>query len=102
LTERALLKASAGARQGDVVSSTRRNFQIFVESAAIANDPAFGPDFIAYRLSGARTRIYTVGVSWALGRRASIDGELLRHETKARGGLDYDGNIYSISLVYRN
>lgn len=102
LTEQALLFANTGWRRGDVVSSTRRNSQIFRQSAAIANDPAFGPDFIAYRLSGARTWSGSAGLSWALGRRASVDAALTRHQTRARGGLDYDGNVYRIALVYSN
>lgn len=101
LTGRALLVARAAGRRGDVVSSTRRNFQIFTESNAIADDPAFGPDYIAYRLSGARTAAYSLGLSWELSRRFSADAFVVRSDTKARGGLDYDGAVYSVSLVYR-
>jgi hypothetical protein len=99
-TERVLLFGSAGFRQGDVVSSTRRNLQIFRESAAIANDPAFGPDFIAYRLTGARTLTYSIGLSWSLGRRASLDATAWHDRTRAGGGLGYEGNVYSVSFVY--
>jgi hypothetical protein len=102
IAERFLLFGSAGVRRGDVVSSTRRNPEIFRESAAIANDPALGPDFIAYRLSGARTTSFALGLSWSLERRWSIAGEVARDETAARGGLDYAGNLYSISLLYRD
>ncbi len=97
-----LAYASAGLRRGDVVSSTRRNPEIFGESAALAPDPAFGADFIAYRLTGARTRSWSAGVSWALGRRAALDASVSRDVTAARGGLDYDGNLYSLSVVYRD
>jgi len=54
LGERAALIGAASLRRGDVVSSTRRNFGIYSASNAIADDPALGPDFYAYRLSGAR------------------------------------------------
>jgi hypothetical protein len=101
LGERALLYGALALRHGDVVSSTRRNFEIFRASADIAPDPAFGPDFIAYRLTGARTRSWSVGLSWALGRHASVDAALARDVTRAGSGLDYDGNLYSLSLVYR-
>ena len=97
-----LVFAAAAARDGDVVSSTRRNPAIFRESAAIANDPAFGPDFIAYKLTGARTNSYTIGLSWALRAKASLDAAVTNERTSARGGLDYDGNVYSVSLVYRD
>ena len=72
------------------------------ESAAIAADPAFGPDYIAYKLTGARTDSYTLGLSWALGVNASVDAALTSERTSARGGLDYDANVYSVSLVYRD
>ena len=100
--ERLLAFASVAVRHGDVVSSTRRNRQIFDESAAIADDPAFGPDFIAYKLTGASTSSYTVGLSWALGTKASLDAAVTADRTRAHGGLDYDGNVYSVSLVYRD
>ena len=102
LSERAELIAGVVRRHGDVVSSTRRNAQIFAQSAAIANDPALGPDFIAYRLTGARSDAWSLGLSWALGRRASIDGLFTRTQTRARGGLDYDGDVYSLALVFRD
>ena len=72
LGDRLALIASGAERHGDVVSSTRRNFAIFSGSNAIADDPAFGDDFIAYRLSGARTRSLTGGLSWEFTRRASL------------------------------
>jgi hypothetical protein len=99
---RGLAFARIAARSGDVVSSTRRNLQIFRESADIANDPAFGPDFIAYKLTGARTRSGSLGVSWALGRRSALEATLARDLTKARAGLQYDGNLYSFAFVYRD
>lgn len=95
-----LVYGSASLRHGDVVSSTRRNPEIFAESAAIAADPAFGPDFIAYRLTGARTRSLGLGLSWALSDRAALDLAVARDVTDARGGLDYDGNVYRLSFVY--
>ena len=100
LTGRALLLASAASRHGDAVSSTRRNSQIFRESAAIASDPAFGSDFIAYRLTGARTRTHSIGLSWSLGTHAALGASALHHRTQAGGGLEYRGNVYSVSFVY--
>lgn len=102
VTEALLAFGALAARRGDVVSSTRRNRQIFDQSAAVADDPAFGPDFIAYKLTGAATSVYTVGLSWALGRRASLNAAMSTDRTSAGDGLDYDGNVYSVSLVYRN
>ncbi len=100
--ERALVSAGAALRKGDVVSSTRRNFAIFSASDALSPDAAFGADFFAYQLTGARTASYSVAVSWALGPRASIDAGIVTDRTRTHGGLDYDGNVYSIGLVYRD
>jgi hypothetical protein len=102
LHEKLLAFGALAARRGDVVSSTRRNPQIFLESAAIAPDPAFGPDFIAYKLTGAETTSATLGLSWALGAKASLDFAVASDRTQARGGLEYDGNVYSLALVYRD
>jgi hypothetical protein len=101
LGERATLIGAAALREGDVVSSTRRNFAIFGASNAIADDPAFGPDFIAYRLSGARTRTLTGGLSWQLGPRSTLDATLTRDDTRVGGGLDYDAVIFALTFVVR-
>jgi hypothetical protein len=101
-SEPLLLSVGVATRWGDVASSTRRNQQIFRSSAAIANDPAFGPDYIAYKLTGARTSAYTLALSWALGAKASVDGAVTSTRTSAPGGLDYEGNVYSLTLVYRD
>jgi hypothetical protein len=102
LGESALVFGALALRHGDVVSSTRRNFAIFRASTDIAPDPAFGPDFIAYRLTGARTRTWSLGLSWALGARASLNAAIARDATRVSGGLDYDGSLYSVALVYRD
>lgn len=99
--ERMSLVASATARRGDVVSSTRRNSQIFVQSAAIAPDPAFGPDYIAYRLTGARTTSLAAGIGYELSRRSSIEALFTVDSTSARGGLDYDRQVLSLAWAYR-
>lgn len=99
--ERLTLVGSAAERRGDVVSSTRRNFAIFVASNAIADDPAFGPDFIAYRLSGARTRSFTGGLSWELARRSTLDATLTKDDTAVGGGLDYSAVVFAVTLIYR-
>ena len=101
LGSRSALLASAAAREGDVVSSTRRNAQIFAESAAIALDPAFGPDYIAYRLSGARTISIGAGIAYDLSRRASLEAAVTAYDTRAHGGLDYSERVVSVSYLYR-
>jgi len=95
------LLGSASVRKGDVESSTRRNFTIFSASNAISTDPALGPDFIAYRLSGARSATLSAGVSWQLGRHAALEATAARADTAAGEGLDYVNRIYAVTLVYR-
>jgi hypothetical protein len=99
--ERATLFGSAALRHGDVVSSTRRNFDIFVGSNAIALDPAFGPEFIAYRISGAATTTLSAGLAWELGPRSALEASVTKDDTRARGGLDYGALALGVTFVYR-
>jgi hypothetical protein len=101
LGERLALLGSAALRKGDVESSTRRNFTIFSASNAIANDPALGADYIAYRLSGARTLSFGAGLSWQLGRHAALEASATRDDTAAGEGLDYVNRLYALTFVYR-
>jgi hypothetical protein len=101
LAPRTTLLASASGRNGDVVSSTRRNLQIFSASSAIALDPAFGPEYIAYRLSGASTRSLGAGLAYDLSRRASLEAFVSAEVTHARDGLDYDRRVLSLTYAYR-
>lgn len=100
-SEQWLIGVAADLRRGDVVSTTRRNPEIFRASNAIAADPAFGPDFIAYRLSGASTRSVTFIVSRALDLRSSLDASLAMDRTRTRAGLRYDGVRIGVSYIYR-
>ncbi len=88
-----------GYRNGDVVSSTRRNRAIFSVSKAIAPDPVFGADVIAYRL-GADSHIFDVRVSHALGSRMSINFGLARSLSYGDGGNNYYGSSATASLLY--
>jgi len=86
-------------RTGDVVSSTRRNRAIFTASSAIAPDPAFGPDVIAYRLD-AQSHVFDVLVSHALGNRASVNVGFGRSLTYGDGGNNYYGSNAAVTLSY--
>lgn len=101
LGERAGLIGAAALRHGDVTSSTRRNFAIFSASNAIADDPAMGADFIAYRLSGASTRTLTGGISWSLASRTALEATLTKDDTTVAGGLDYRTVIFALTLIHR-
>lgn len=95
------LAGSASLRRGDVESSTRRNSAIFAAANAIAPDLALGPDFIAYRLSGARTRTLGASLSWEIGRRSALDATLAREDTSVGGGLDYDSVLFGVTFIHR-
>ena len=86
-------------RNGDVVSSTRRNRAIFGVSDAIARDPAFGPDIVAYRLD-AHSHVVEARVSHALGERTSANIGVGRSFTYGDGGNNYYGTSVTASLLY--
>ncbi|HWZ73823.1 MAG TPA: hypothetical protein VN326_20380 [Casimicrobiaceae bacterium] len=101
LTEQLQAGANFAVRRGDVVSTTRRHLEIFLESDAIAADPAFGDDFFAYRLRGtSTTRTAAVTLSWAFSDRSSLNFSYADERTSAYEGLDYRGRIAALSLAF--
>lgn len=94
------LGARVEVRRGDVVSSTRRNLQIFEASSAIAPDPTFGDDFFAYRLRGT-TATATASASWALDPRSSLNLAYATERTRAYDELDYHGYRVDFYYAYR-
>ena len=101
LTEQLQAGANFAVRRGDVVSTTRRHLEIFLESDAIAADPAFGDDFFAYRLRGtSTTRTAAVTLSWALSDRSSLNFRYADERTSAYEGLDYRGRIAAVSFAF--
>jgi hypothetical protein len=97
LTEQLLVAATLAVRRGDVVATTRRAFDIFAASDAIAADPAFGPDFFAYRLRGT-TDTAKLSASWALDERSSLNAVYADERSDAAGGIDY--RSHSVGLLY--
>lgn len=96
-TDRLLVAGSLAARRGDVVASTRRDFDIFAASDAIAADPALGADFFAYRLRGT-TDTAKLSASWALDDRSSLNAVYADERTDAAGGIYY--RSHSVSVLY--
>ena len=94
------LGARFEVRRGDVVSSTRRNLEIFEAASAIAHDPTFGDDFFAYRLRGT-TATATASASWALDARSSLNLVYAAERTRAYDDLDYHGYRVDFSYAYR-
>jgi hypothetical protein len=94
------LGARIEVRRGDVVSSTRRNLEIFEASSAVARDPSFGDDFFAYRLRGT-TATVIASASWALDARSSLNFACAGERTRAYDDLDYHGYRLDLSYAYR-
>ena len=100
LTDRLLLGAELAVRRGDVVATTRRDFEIFVVSDAIAADPTFGADFFAYRLRGT-TDTAKLSASWALDDRSSLNIAYIDERTDAAGGVTYRSHSASLVFAWR-
>jgi hypothetical protein len=100
LTERWNLAFGYGVRSGDVVASTRRNFQIFTASSAIAPDPAFGPDYFAYRLDGV-TRSPWAGLTWALTEYSTLRVVYTRDLTYGANGFNHYGTTVAATFLHR-
>ncbi len=97
VSDQLLLGVDLAVRRGDVVATTRRDFQIFAVSDAIAADPTFGSDFFAYRLRGT-TDTAKLTASWALDERSSLNFAYTDERTDAAGGIIY--RSHSANLVY--
>jgi len=100
VTDRLLLDVDVSARRGDVVASTRRDFQIFVVSDAIAPDPTFGQDFFAYRLRGT-TDAAKLSASWALDDHSSLNFAYADERTDAASGVTYRSHSASVVFAWR-
>src|SRR5438105_137834 len=101
LAEHLQAGANFAVRRGDVVSTTRQHQEIFLESDAIAADPAFGDDFFAYRLRGtSTTRTIAVTLSWALSNHSSVNFRYADERTSAYGELDYRGRVAALAFAF--
>jgi hypothetical protein len=87
-------------RRGDVVSTTRQNYAIFVASDAIAGSGSFGPGFFDYRLRGT-THALAATLSRALGDESSLDFGWSFASTRAAQGLDYRNHLLSATWSLR-
>lgn len=92
-----VLSGAYSLRDGDVVSTTLRNLPIFLASRAIAMDPVFGPDQVAYTMK-ALTRGLSLGVSRLIGAQASLTLGYEHLDSRAGGGISYRSN--SIHAIY--
>jgi hypothetical protein len=69
-------------------------------SSALTPDPAFGSDYIAYRLSGATTWDFIAGMSLALSDYSSANLAVGRALTYASGGIEYQSTQINASIIF--
>lgn len=92
LSQKYVFSAGYTLRDGDVVSTTLRNFPIFLASSAIAGDSVFGPQRYAYKMQ-ALTRGLSLGLSRVIGGQASFTLGYEHLDSRAEGGIDYQSNL---------
>ena len=98
--ERWTVTAAASLRWGDVTASTRRDPEIFAYSSAVTPDPVFGPDYIAYKLTGTKTWDFLAGLSRALGEYSSLNFAVARAITYAAAELEYRSTRINASILF--
>lgn len=87
-------------RDGDIVSTTLRNLPIFLASSAIAMDPVFGADRVAYKMK-ALTRGLSLGVSRLIGGQASFTLGYEHLDSRAEGGIRYRSKLIRAIYLYQ-
>jgi hypothetical protein len=100
LSENSFLALGLLGRHGDVVSTTRAGAQIYNASRALAEDPAFGPEAYAYKLTGT-TYGFRLGFNYSPTSHSLLGCGFERLETHADGGNRYTKSIPEISWDYR-
>jgi hypothetical protein len=100
LSERAFLALGLIGRHGDVVSTASPGPKVFYAAQALAEDPAFGPDFYAYRLTGTTYGV-RVGLSFAATPHSLLGCGFERFDTHADGGNRYTKSVPEITWDYR-
>jgi hypothetical protein len=101
LMESTYLAVSLLARQGDVVSTTLQpNAMVYYPSTALADDPAFGPNAYAYKLTGT-TFGFRVGLSVSPTAHSLLGCGFEHFETHADGGNEYAKSIVEATWSYR-
>jgi hypothetical protein len=100
LNDRTFLALGLLARHGDVVSTTGGSAKIYYASRALADDPAFGPDAYAYKLTGT-TYGFRVGINYAPTPHSLLGCGFERLDTHADGGNRYTKSVPEITWNYR-
>jgi hypothetical protein len=100
LNERTFLALGILGRHGDVVSTTAPSAGIYYASRALAEDPAFGPEDYAYKLTGTTYGV-RLGIDYSLTAHSLLGCGFERLVTHAYGGNSYTKSIPQITWDYR-
>jgi len=100
LNESTFLALGLLARHGDVVSTTQPGLKIYTASLALAEDPAFGPEEYAYRITGT-TYGFRVGINYSLTQHSLLGCGFERLDTHATGGNNYTRSMPEITWDYQ-
>lgn len=99
MSERMYLAIGVLGRHGDVVSTTSGSTKIYDASQALAEDPAFGPEAYAYKLTGTTFGLQ-LGINYSLTVHSVIGCGFERFDTRADGGNNYTKSIAQITWNY--
>jgi hypothetical protein len=100
LSQNAFLALGLVGRHGDVTSTASPGPKVFFAAKALAEDPAFGPDFYAYRLIGT-TYGFRLGLNYAPTAHSLLGCGFERFDTHADGGNRYTKSVPEITWDYR-
>jgi hypothetical protein len=100
LNESTFLAIGVLGRHGDVVSTGAGSAKIYYASRALAEDPAFGPEAYAYRLTGT-TYGFQLGIGYASTAHSVIGLGFKHFDTHADGGNSYIKSVAEITWDYR-
>jgi hypothetical protein len=100
VSSRVSISLALQGRHGDVVSTSHGDAQIYHSSRALAEDPSFGEDFYAYKLTGT-TYAVRAGLNYSATEHSLLGLGFRRVETHADGGNNYTKSIPEITWDYR-
>jgi hypothetical protein len=100
VSERTTVSVSSLLRRGDVVSTSVEYANIYLNSKAVAPDPAFGAEAYAYRLFG-KTYGARLGAEFSLSAHSLVGAGFQRLQTHAQGGINYTDSLAEITWNYR-